>query len=75
VALLVFSWRLIPSPYKEKRGNEGWSELVYESLTGEGEKGVNIHGRANCTYNSEYHNANKDIWNKEGLGGKNTNKE
>jgi hypothetical protein len=55
---------------------------VYEGLTEEGEKGVNIHGRAHCTYNSESHNANKDIlvltvWEqgKEGLGGKSVNKE
>ena len=55
---------------------------MYEGLTGEGEKGVNIHGRAHCTYNSEYHNANKDIlvlkvWEqgKEGEGDKTVNKE
>jgi hypothetical protein len=55
---------------------------VYGGLTGEGEKGVNIHGRVHCTYNSEYHNANKDILvlkvceqGKKGLGDKNVTKE
>jgi hypothetical protein len=52
----------------------------------EREKEVNIHGRTHCTHNSGYNKANKDIlvlkvreqaWEqgKEGLGGKNVNKE
>jgi hypothetical protein len=57
------------------------SEVLLRVKRCASEKGVYIHGRAHCTYNSEYHNANKDIlvlkvWEQgnEGLGYKSVNK-